>query len=369
MQLAQAPAPMARFSTRALVVDDDPIMRSLVRARLAGIVDQVVEASDGLEAWHLLSSQTFHLALVDLMMPNIDGNALIKCIRGHPPTQHMPIVVVTSNDDRHSIAQALEAGASTFMTKPLNWAVFKPHIAHLLRLSVATESAALSLARQKDLSQAQSTLVAEIGSLAHSHFRRISFAATATGKADANLSRVAAEASAAQSACDRLRGGHAMIRTFDVVNGNTQSLGRILAAAIAQAASDLGGREVRVSSGEHAGVEVICSESAMVFAVAAVLRSLARYASPDAVLEIEPVIDPASLWVRTTVHDAAWPGKPGQVELVDQALVRTLVAAHGASVTVERAGTVSAPSVMLKIPADRVQRPAELRTSAILKSA
>ena len=145
-------------ATRALVVDDDPIIRSLVESRLSRIVDEIVEAEDGLAAWRLLAEQTFHIALVDLMMPNLNGFGLIRCRWGHPRTRHMPIVVVTSNEDRASIDKALEVGASAFMTKPLNWFVFNSHVSHLLRMATQAEAAELKMARAQAVSAAHAAL-------------------------------------------------------------------------------------------------------------------------------------------------------------------------------------------------------------------
>ncbi|MEQ1612458.1 MAG: response regulator [Hyphomicrobiaceae bacterium] len=121
-------------SLRVLVADDDPIQRSLISARLSRLNGQTVEAEDGVAAWALLSSQTFDMAIVDLGMPNLDGFGLIQCMRGHPRTRHLPIIVVTSRHDRDAIEQALQAGASSFLVKPIAWSTFEHHVGFLLRM-------------------------------------------------------------------------------------------------------------------------------------------------------------------------------------------------------------------------------------------
>lgn len=126
---------------RILVADDDPIQRSLIGARLSRLNGQTVEAEDGVAAWALLSSQTFDMAIVDLGMPNLDGFGLIQCMRGHPRTRHLPIIVVTSRHDRHAIEQALQAGASSFMVKPIAWSTFEHHIGFLLRMVQSAKAA------------------------------------------------------------------------------------------------------------------------------------------------------------------------------------------------------------------------------------
>jgi CheY-like chemotaxis protein len=151
--------------SRAIVCDDDPIMRSLIKARLSGLVDEVVDVADGLDAWRLLSTETFHLALIDLMMPGLDGFALIQCVRGHRRTRHLPIVVLSSNDDKHSISRALAEGASSYLTKPLMWSVFSDHVEHIMRISYRAQAAEIELARYRQLTEAHANFAAAVADL------------------------------------------------------------------------------------------------------------------------------------------------------------------------------------------------------------
>ncbi|HZA02405.1 MAG TPA: response regulator [Hyphomicrobiaceae bacterium] len=119
---------------RVLVADDEPITRFLTASKLARLNGHVLEAEDGLSAWDLLLSQPCQLAVIDLEMPKLDGFGLIQCVRGHPNTKHLPIVVLTSRDDKEAIERALIAGATSYLIKPLNWKLFGHHIGHLLEL-------------------------------------------------------------------------------------------------------------------------------------------------------------------------------------------------------------------------------------------
>jgi CheY-like chemotaxis protein len=118
---------------RVLVADDEPITRFLTARKLARL-GHVLEAEDGLTAWDLLLSESCQLAVIDLEMPKLDGFGLIQCVRGHPKTRHLPIVVLTSRDDKDAIERALIAGATSYLIKPLNWKLFGHHIGHLLEL-------------------------------------------------------------------------------------------------------------------------------------------------------------------------------------------------------------------------------------------
>jgi CheY-like chemotaxis protein len=118
-----------------LLVDDDEFCRWAVSSKLTLLGAEVHEARDGAEAYDKLCNRPFNLAIIDLDMPVMDGFDLIACIRGTPGIRHMPAVVLTLNDEREMIEKALVAGATSFLVKPLNWAVFGAHIEHLLRLT------------------------------------------------------------------------------------------------------------------------------------------------------------------------------------------------------------------------------------------
>jgi CheY-like chemotaxis protein len=124
-------------ATAALVVDDDPILRSLLTAKLAPFVTDIVEAEDGADAWRKVREHRLKIAFVDLEMPNINGITLIQCIRSHPTTRHLPIVVITSRQDGEALRNALDAGATSYLTKPVNWSMFSRHVEHLIALSDA----------------------------------------------------------------------------------------------------------------------------------------------------------------------------------------------------------------------------------------
>lgn len=125
------------MANRALIVDDDPILRSILTSKLHGLIDDVVEADDGAVAWPILSSEEFQIAFVDLEMPNLDGVSLIRCIRSHPKTRHLPVVVITGRQDAGALRLTLDAGATSYLVKPLNWSMFEHHIGHVLALGRA----------------------------------------------------------------------------------------------------------------------------------------------------------------------------------------------------------------------------------------
>jgi len=122
-----------------LVVDDDPVVRSLMRATLERDGFTVIEARDGVEACRLYEEHHTDLLLVDLVMPHMDGFELCRVLRGRDESAYVPIVVATSLDDVPSIARAYDAGATDFIPKPLNWLVLNHRVRYILRASRAFE--------------------------------------------------------------------------------------------------------------------------------------------------------------------------------------------------------------------------------------
>ncbi len=131
----------SRNKSKVVVADDDPIIRQLMQSKLTELGCEALLAEDGMEAWQLLRGKNINLAIVDLEMPNIAGIPLIQAVRGHPRTKHLPVIVVTSRKDATAIQEAFEAGATSFLTKPVNWGTFGSHIEYLMRLSQSANQA------------------------------------------------------------------------------------------------------------------------------------------------------------------------------------------------------------------------------------
>jgi DNA-binding response OmpR family regulator len=105
---------------QVLVIEDDVETRLLLRRLLeAGgfTVDAVWSGEKGLQA---ASSGRFDCLVLDLMMPDIDGFAVIEKLRAAEVTRRLPIVVLTVLDDDQSRIRALQAGADVYLQKPVN---------------------------------------------------------------------------------------------------------------------------------------------------------------------------------------------------------------------------------------------------------
>src|SRR5437764_12736485 len=106
-------------SASILVVDDDPVVRSLMRATLERDGFVVIEARDGVEGCRLYEEHHPDLLLVDLVMPHMDGYELCRVLRSRPESAYVPIVVATSLSEVPLIAQRYDARANKFLPLPL----------------------------------------------------------------------------------------------------------------------------------------------------------------------------------------------------------------------------------------------------------
>lgn len=124
---------MKKRPHHVLVADDDPVYRDVASAALEQAGFKVTAVSDGGEAIAALKATLFDIAIIDLTMPVADGVTVIESGRSDGPNIHTPIVVITGHDDASAVDGAYKAGATSFLTKPLNWLLFAPHIEFVLR--------------------------------------------------------------------------------------------------------------------------------------------------------------------------------------------------------------------------------------------
>src|SRR5579863_3569970 len=96
----------AARSLPILIVDDDPIARSLMRATLEVEGYDILEAEDGDDACDIVDRHRPQLLVADVIMPRMDGFALVRELRGRPETAYTPILMATGLDDVPSITKA-----------------------------------------------------------------------------------------------------------------------------------------------------------------------------------------------------------------------------------------------------------------------
>jgi predicted signal transduction protein with EAL and GGDEF domain len=127
-------------------VDDDQNVRILTRQCLEAENMVVVEAANGSEAIDVFVKERPDLVFLDVEMPVMTGLEACKRIREMPQGKSIPIMIVTGSDDRESIDEGFQAGATQYKTKPVNWSLLGRDVQYMLRASNAFNS----LKRQED---------------------------------------------------------------------------------------------------------------------------------------------------------------------------------------------------------------------------
>jgi two-component system chemotaxis response regulator CheY len=118
---------MARKSRKALVVDDQPNIRRVVRAYLETVQKcEVTEAGNGVEAIKKLLESPVDLIITDLVMPEMTGLELLGYVRRHESLRHIPVIMLTSQGDETDRRKALALGVNDYLVKPFAPLSMKP---------------------------------------------------------------------------------------------------------------------------------------------------------------------------------------------------------------------------------------------------
>ena len=106
---------------KILLADDEPIARTMLEHWLTGWGYEVVTVRDGEAALNALAADpTLRLAIIDWVMPKVDGIEVCRQIRSGPPEPYVYVVLLTAKDDKSDIIEGLDAGADDYLVKPCN---------------------------------------------------------------------------------------------------------------------------------------------------------------------------------------------------------------------------------------------------------
>jgi DNA-binding response OmpR family regulator len=110
-------SPYMDSEARVLVVDDEHALRRLLRLYLEREGYSVVEADNGLDALSVLQRNSIDLALVDVMLPELDGFSVVRRIR---EKSALPIILITARGEETNRVAGLELGADDYVVKPFS---------------------------------------------------------------------------------------------------------------------------------------------------------------------------------------------------------------------------------------------------------
>ena len=131
-----APLPAAPI---AIIADDEDLGRLLLAETAEASGLRALSFDDGAAALNAALSHEVAIVLLDVDMPGMDGYAVCRRLRAEARFASVPIVMVTGHEDAAAITRAFEAGATDFISKPVNWALLPRRLAYILRNAAAAE--------------------------------------------------------------------------------------------------------------------------------------------------------------------------------------------------------------------------------------
>jgi DNA-binding response OmpR family regulator len=141
--------PAEERAARILVVDDVEDNRQLLKRRLEKQGYTVSCAEDGKKALAMVESELPDLVLLDIMMPELDGFAVLERMKGKKETRDIPVIVISALDDTASAVRCIEQGAEDFLPKPFDPVLLKARVgASLARKRARDQERAVALAAE-----------------------------------------------------------------------------------------------------------------------------------------------------------------------------------------------------------------------------
>jgi diguanylate cyclase (GGDEF)-like protein len=123
----------------AIIADDEDLGRMLLTEAVSASLLKPLAFDNGTAALEAALSQDVAIALLDVDMPGLDGYEVCRRLRAEPRFATVPIVMVTGHEDAAAIGRAFDAGATDFISKPVNWALLPRRLDYILRNAAAAE--------------------------------------------------------------------------------------------------------------------------------------------------------------------------------------------------------------------------------------
>ena len=125
---------MKSDSPALLIVDDNEDNRYTLQMLLeADGHERIASASGGAEAMSLIEKQKFSLVLLDMMMPDLNGDEVLRMIKSNPDTRDIPVIMISADTDTEKVSKCIELGADDYLPKPFNPTILRARIGSALR--------------------------------------------------------------------------------------------------------------------------------------------------------------------------------------------------------------------------------------------
>jgi CheY-like chemotaxis protein len=116
---------------RILLIEDEPVIRELVRSMLSDGAVTVECASNGVEGLKRAKTEPFNLVLLDVVLPQLDGISVCRMLKSDPATSSVPLYMLTAKAKKSDIETATRAGADGYIQKPFRSAELMDLVARL----------------------------------------------------------------------------------------------------------------------------------------------------------------------------------------------------------------------------------------------
>jgi diguanylate cyclase (GGDEF)-like protein len=123
----------------AIIADDEDLGRLLLAETATSSGLTALSFDNGTDALEAALTHDVSIVLLDVDMPGMDGYEVCRRLRAETRFASVPIVMVTGHEDSAAISHAFEAGATDFISKPVNWALLPRRLAYILRNAAAAE--------------------------------------------------------------------------------------------------------------------------------------------------------------------------------------------------------------------------------------
>ena len=143
------------YKGKILVIDDNPLDRAVLSVNLTEEGYTVGTADNGRVGLQMLREQPFDIVLLDLLIPEIDGFDVLKIIKADLRTRHLPVIVISGEEDLAGITRCIAIGAEDYMQKPFDSVLLRA------RVSACVEKKRLrdqEIRQQQDLNELNKAL-------------------------------------------------------------------------------------------------------------------------------------------------------------------------------------------------------------------
>ena len=117
---------------KIITIDDDPVVRTLIKKTFSSLGFEVITAADGIEGLRAIENNQPDIIILDVMMPIIDGLEVLKRIKATPKIAKIPVIIFTAISDGHMVVETSKYGAEDYIIKPFQSSVLIQKVKKLL---------------------------------------------------------------------------------------------------------------------------------------------------------------------------------------------------------------------------------------------